>query len=773
MVTIYTPGCQQDDSCSQRGQANITGAFTRTAAAKPLQSTIYQTNEFDKYDQLYTGTVDTSSDSFRPSITLSPLENQNDSISLTALRVRFQLLDPASMGLNGLYDYDPSNFSANTDFKDSKIDMVGINLDEGADVRSIISFQSSTYVAGNFSSQNASNILAMDSNNNSVTLPGGGLNGQVMTMNQYENFIFVGGTFNDTNTTHTDGLQNVAQFDTTTNTWSALGGGVNGKVNSIVQLMLNVTPNVPESCITLNGDFTQVLADGPQPAFAVLGLAVWVPERKGWLSNLKVQMQAISGQLTFAANLSNDTPLLAGTIASQGLSFSDSAEMTAADGMPALQSSGLGIQADASQPNFQKRSEGGTSANSTGVVTGIYDTTGGRNLTIFGGHFDASGSDGTNLTNLVIIDNAKNQTTGLPSSIDANSTFISLSTNGDTLLAGGVVTGDADGSPINGLVVWDMAKSAFNSSLPPALGGDVVSVNAISTKPNSADVYVAGLFDSAGQLGCPSVCVYTGGQWSRPGKNLGGGNVTATMWQGDNTLIAVGIGLEVDNQQTNVAAYDTNGQKWSVPNGASSIPGPVYALAPASSDGSSYWIGGQDSSANPFVMLFKNNNFQAAPALGAQSFIRGLSVLSLTQAHDSNDFIDPSLALLVTGSLILQNFGNCSGVLFNGTGYTPFLLSNEGNSPGTVSVVVTEQTQPFNTGGSHLAVGFVVLIGLAIALAIIGLLVALGLLVERRRRRAEGYRPAPQNYFEKTANMGRIPPERLFGNLNTPTAPRV
>lgn len=70
-------------------------------------------------------------------------------------------------------------------------------------------------------------------------------------------------------------------------------------------------------------------------------------------------------------------------------------------------------------------------------------------------------------------------------------------------------------------------------------------------------------------------------------------------------------------------------------------------------------------------------------------------------------------------------------------------------------------------------VGFVVLIALAIALGLLFILVALGLLLERRRRAQEGYRPAPTNYFEKTSNMGRIPPEHLFGNLNSPQGPRV
>lgn len=67
--------------------------------------------------------------------------------------------------------------------------------------------------------------------------------------------------------------------------------------------------------------------------------------------------------------------------------------------------------------------------------------------------------------------------------------------------------------------------------------------------------------------------------------------------------------------------------------------------------------------------------------------------------------------------------------------------------------------------GGRMKLGFVVLIGLAIALGVTFLLVVAGILVERYRRRAEGYQPAPTQYFDKTANLGRIPPEDLFGRL--------
>ena len=72
-----------------------------------------------------------------------------------------------------------------------------------------------------------------------------------------------------------------------------------------------------------------------------------------------------------------------------------------------------------------------------------------------------------------------------------------------------------------------------------------------------------------------------------------------------------------------------------------------------------------------------------------------------------------------------------------------------------------------------MAVGFVVLISLALALASIFLVVLAGILIERYRRQHEGYSPAPTTYFDKTSNMGRIPPEHLFGRLTSRGAPQI
>ena len=67
------------------------------------------------------------------------------------------------------------------------------------------------------------------------------------------------------------------------------------------------------------------------------------------------------------------------------------------------------------------------------------------------------------------------------------------------------------------------------------------------------------------------------------------------------------------------------------------------------------------------------------------------------------------------------------------------------------------------SNNKHLALGLVVLIGLAIALSLIFILVVLGILLERFRRRREGY--VPMSKDRGNGNLSRIPPSELLGGL--------
>ena len=715
-VTIFTPGCQQDGSCGRRGIANVTGVFSK--GGKQVQTQIFQTNDFDKYDEIYHGSVDEGSSEFRPSVTLSPKDDQTDPVSLVALRVRYEMLGntTSSGGLNGLFEFDPNSAVVDTEFSKSKVNSAGTTLDEGASVRSLAVIGDTTYVGGNFTNSNFSNIFAMR-NGDSTSLPNGGLNNAVATLLAFDDLLLAGGNFTDTAKGSTTGLSNVAIYNTTAKNWQALGGGVNGDVSEIVPILLNTSGTVQETCISINGNFTEALPFGTTKGHSAKGIAIWVPSGNGWAHNLNITTQAVNGQLTASANITGVGTLYAGSLSAAGMAFSGAASLSAQGGVPALNAIGLQIQPLAqslggsnqtSKRRASKRdvvpSNSTSSQNVTGVTTGLFVNSNGQNLTVLAGHFTATATDGSDINNIAIVNNTGSSSLvvrGLANGLDADSIFMAVSQNGNNLYAGGMVTGTIRSSPVNGIVVWDLGTSDWASQQLPPLSGPNPYIGAIAPRPSSSDLYVGGSFEGAGGLGCNDVCSFTGGQWVKPGANFAG-NVSAMLWQGHDQLLVAG-NVSVANNGSALATYDAAKQTWSIPNGAATaVPGPVTALSPASSDASSYWLAGTDA-ANGSAYLIKydgTNGFQPAPqGLGRGSLVRGLSVLSLTQSHDAG-LLDPSLALLVTGALNLPGFGNASAALFNGTNYQPFILSQAGGAPGSLAQVVTEQQQSFNTGGT-------------------------------------------------------------------------
>lgn len=65
----------------------------------------------------------------------------------------------------------------------------------------------------------------------------------------------------------------------------------------------------------------------------------------------------------------------------------------------------------------------------------------------------------------------------------------------------------------------------------------------------------------------------------------------------------------------------------------------------------------------------------------------------------------------------------------------------------------------------HMPRVFVILIALAVALGLILLLVAAGFILDRIRKKREGYVPAPTSMIDRGSGMNRIPPHELLESL--------
>jgi hypothetical protein len=769
-VSVYTPGCLQDNTCSSRGQVLISGQMTADGGpdgtVNPTRTSVYQTNNFDKYDSVYTGHVDVASGSFRPRVTITPLEGQSlTNMTFVAQRVGFTLIESTG-GLNGLFEYDPTQAVVNTsDFGTSVFDKTGSSFTAGSAVNALATSGDVTYAGGNFSSDTANNVVAINSKDSSTHALDGGLNGQVLSMYLNGTKLFVGGSFSGTRDNSIQGVSNVAVYDTSKNSWSPLGAGVNGRVRKVVPLTMNITGTSPEVVISVTGDFKELSAFGSNPAVAADGFGVWVPSQGNWLRNLQLPVGSIDGILSSAIlAVPGADALYGGSVSSATLGSTGAATLDNTLGR-------LPINIQASNPTSSGLSKRASLFNSSlsGVVTGTFDLNNNRNITILGGHFTARATNGSTINNLLFINATNNNTvTGLGPGISEDSTFVALAVQGDNLFAGGNVTGEVNGADVRGLVSYNLATNSFNSQ-PPALSGGDTTVSAIAVRPSTADFYVGGSFRSAGSLQCPGVCIFstTSGQWNPPGQNLDG-SVNCLMWASDSKLIAGG-NLTVNNTaSTNLAVYDTAKTTWNSFPGASELPGPVDVLTAASGDGNQVWAAGTSSN-NGSVYLMKYDGSKwtsAGNTLLPGTNIRGLQILSLTKSHDSTPIIDANQALLLTGSIVLPAFGSASAVLFNGTTFEPFALTTgTDNSVGSLSHMFSERQNFFSSNQHHLALGFVVLIGLAIALGLILLLVLAGLFLDRLRKKREGYIPAPTSMYDRGGGMARIPPEQLFGEV--------
>jgi len=768
-ITIFTPGCIGDGTCATRGRVNITGVIgsgTGTGPSQPLSTELWQTNNFDKYDEIYVGRIDATSGSFRPSITLSPAAGQNGPLTIVAQKIRSNLR-VSTGGLNGLYEYNPNLATVQNDFESSAINSAGIALDESATINALTADGETVFVAGNFSSETAASVFSITDRPND--LGEGGLNNAVISATLNNSALYMAGTFTGTRNGDTSGLVGVASYNISTSRWAPLGAGVNGNAQYVVPFQLNLTNDEPELAIAFSGNFDRINAFGSNEEVPANGFAVWIPSQNNWLNNLNSSSGYLQGVITSGTMVPGNPPVYAGRVQSFTLGASGAFEL--ADGGNDLSQFPASITATQAQTSSAAKVKRAVINNGTsGVIAGLFYRENDFNLTIYGGHFTSTATNGSTITNLVVVDGAnEDATTGFASGVESSSTVAALGATDSTLFVGGSLSGTVNGRAVGGIVAYDLTTKDYASSQPASLQGPSdVTVNAIAPQPDTDLVYVGGNFESAGSFNCPALCVYdlSRSQWISPGGAALSGSVASMAWVSDRQLALVG-NLTAGGNTSTVVLYDSSEDSGTF----RTIDGPAGTLAAitsGSSDGTQYWVGGSDAEGAPLIQKYNGTWTPLEPGLGEGSVIQGLQVFSTSRDHSRADLLARNHVLMVLGSLNVPDFGNASAAIFNGTAWTPYALT--GGSTGSTSlrsVFVENPANFFTSGRNYLALGFVVLIGLAISLGIIFLLVLLGLFVERYRRKRDGYVRAPQVIpQDKFTNMSRVPPEHLFGSMN-------
>ena len=682
-VTVYTPGCRQDSSCSSRAVVNITGTMT-TGAEQTFFTQIAQTNDFDKYDTVYQGPIDVTSNSFRPRVSIKA-SGQLPTQRIVASRVKFSLV-ASTGGLNGIFDFDPDQAEVNPNaFSQSDINNAGTLLNQDAQILALTTAGDTMFAGGAFNDDRFRNIMSFTSSGNATSLSDGGLNSALADFFVLDNVLYCGGNFTGTGTGNQQGLNNVAAYSISDKRWISLGAGLNGAVEYVAPVPVNVSATQTELAIAFSGGFSQISQSGSDAAIDVDGLAIWVPSANNWLQRTSSPQQVLTGQLTAGTTLPNNTWVGAGSLASLGQAFHGAAGMQASSGQITLSSLPIDIQPDSQTSSLKKRALM-AGQNVTGVVEAItYEaTTGGQNVTILGGHFTAQNS----IKNLLFVNGSNNDAVaGLPSGVNDNSTFVTLEVHGSLLFAGGRVTGRLGDRTVSGVLIYDMDTADFAANQPAGLVGDNVVVNDIKVQPSTDFVYVAGSFSRTSQeLSCSTVCMYdtNTNQWSPVGSGLSG-TVAQLFWTDSKKMFAVG-NLTLGGNTTSIAQYDPDQQIWTqIMNDA--VPGPITALTAVTENGKQLWAAGTATNGSTFLININDNQNNIVDGLlSSGTIIRGLEVVTGFENHDSSNFLNRGEMLLVMGQLNITGFGPASAASFNGTQMIPVALASKADgTAGSIS----------------------------------------------------------------------------------------
>lgn len=379
----------------------------------PGNTTTYaldQQNAADQRTLIYSGSISASTGSFQPSIVMhvSPTATTTSSnnVSVVADSIEF-IRNSTGLLLSSILNYYPSN---NTWLPLTQ------QLPATSTVTTLQSVGNQLYIGGGFQSNDTfSNIVAYDFEKGYLPLNGLGLNGMVSTSLLMGSQLVLGGLFNNTEAP-LQTLNNVAIYNTQTNTWSGMNDGVDARVES-----LYTTDN---ENVHLSGPFT--VANGV-PAF---NNAQWSLTDQKWVPSSSLIVGPVANQL----QLDSSNILYLGAV--------KSAQTYRVNDISSLET-----------PQWKVTD---VDPNAT-VTAGAFWKNGNKDTTILGGLFNFNNTQ----YHIAMYDGTWS---GLLKNIQGEVKTLYVVQN--QLLVGGQFKGTLDGSnsPVTSFAVYDLQKQVFQDS---------------------------------------------------------------------------------------------------------------------------------------------------------------------------------------------------------------------------------------------------------------------------------------------------------------------
>ncbi|CAG8476396.1 8419_t:CDS:10 [Diversispora eburnea] len=686
-VTLSTPSCLSI-GCSLTTSIDIT---ITVAPGQTQTVTISESNNYDKEDLIYSGFILATSTSFKPIVEITT-DNLNS--------------------LSSLFQYIPSS---TTNSQDSWFGFNDLLVKNSIVYDIIILSSSSLIIGGQFNNSTYSNIVKYDGNY-FIPLTNGGLNGRVNTILQIGNDLYIGGLFSTTaNNDSSIKFNNIVNYNLEKNSWNKLKEGVNGEVKRLFP----VTDNNPIKIHVIGKFDTLISSSNDSSGNITFGYAMWDINIKNWIDS--AYLEGLIGYIIPYSTSGQSISFWGGNILSifDKLSFSGSI----------LDDSGI-----SSLPIHPQHSNSNTTSEI--IINSVISW---KNDTIIGGKFEFD-----NIKNIGILQN--NIWEEVAPGFLMDEVKILFESN-DILYVGGILTMKNESS--SAFIIFDLINFKVTTQSQFLTAKDnIVKVNDIKDRGGTNTIIVAGKFNNSGFLVCESICSWDSKllQWTAIDSNSQiSGEILSMDFIGESTpqniLIVAGI-LILDNQLVYLAQYDFQSRKWqskaTLGTDNTQLPGPAtFVLNDFKKDDQFFVAGYISDNNNSYLRKWDGKIFRdIGKGLLPNSNISSLSLVYTNISHESSDIIHSDWLLLISGSLILDTYGNASAALYNGQSIYPYLTTtlSHGTS-GKILSIYAPFPHDLTNAHRYLPVSLVILISISLSLALVFLIVATGMIIYHFKRR--------------------------------------
>ncbi|WWC70712.1 uncharacterized protein I206_104663 [Kwoniella pini CBS 10737] len=662
-------------------------------------------------------------------------------------------------------------------------------------VNTIVAANNTVFVGGDFSaSNNYTNVISIDTSSGEASaLASQGLSGVVNTAAIVGGYVFFGGDFTSTASSGGASLNYIARYDPSSKAWSALGGGVDGYVTDLLAL------SSATNQLIVMGNFTHIVFSNGTTAQSG-GFAIYDVSLSDWLTTGVVFGNVSAGAApssSSSSGISTESFFAGKVYGSAANSVGGVATLTTDDNGNAVISSLSGVNFGTTGPSsstslpsrrsiisrtihpytrswlsrytdaiverahtvLSTRASPPTIPQQTSeapaVLAGAFWTnssaSGKPSITILGGNFT---SNNNGIQGLAFYDSKNGGLTGPSTPVEG--VVKTLNVIGNNVYIGGeALNVQGVGS---GLMVYDLKASNWITggmpSLNPPSGSSNVTVNAIQTRGNTNTVVVAGNFGTAGSLGCAGVCLWDSkdAQWSTPGSGLSGGEVRAIDFAGESSdiLFAAGSFSLSSGDVAYVASYSFSNSSWT-PLGT--LPGPALAIAADDKNSSNIFAAGYSTSdGSSYLQQWDGHTWTTqSTSLAPGSLVSQLAFVPMKSEHTPTGSIESDRMLMLSGDLYLEDSGNVTSALYDGSTFYPYLVGTSANGNLGAGGALFWSESDFSFKVRHyLARGLVVLVAIAIATGLILLFILIALLLAFCFRRKEC---KDQSLYEKQEDV--------------------